>query len=253
MLQLQRWPERPGEAPRPVAGEVQPPEIRRLEIRNFQVVREEGSESPFLLRELLVEGFGERRDTPFRLDVQNVGAATGTFWWDPAGQQLRLSTRLSGQWPGTVTLRAEAALDAGSGTLDASWSSKQSAGGAAPEVELSLAYAWGEGGVRMQAIHLSAGPGTIRGEGCLLFANPASLNLELSAGQLDLDALPDVSAFAGAPGQDAPEAQPGIEFHIRLAADEIRKSGAVARQAVLSAGREPDCGTLAAMGREGPG
>jgi hypothetical protein len=208
------------------------------------VVTDDTAGQPWLLRELVIEDFAERRETPFQLNIRNIGAATGTFWWDPSGPTLRLASTWTGQWPGRFMLRTEVALNAGTGSLQAGWISDLSTTGAAPEASLSLAYAWVPGGVRMRAIELSADPLSIHGDGCLLTAGRTSLQLDLAAAQVDLDALPDLSAFTGTEPEGTAEQADGLEFNIRLSADEIRKSGAIATQAVLRLGGEPDCRAL---------
>lgn len=247
ILHLDRWTERPQPVAEARGRPARSPEIERLEIHDFEVMNGKSQAPIFRLRDLAIEGFAERRDTPFQLDARDFGVWAGTFRWDPAAADFQLATTGTGPWPGTLGLQAEVLLETRTGTLQGAWTGNPSAVASAPEAGLSLAFAWAAGGVGLAEIRLSAGGAAIRGDGCLLTGARPSLELDLSAGQLDLDALPDLSALAGAGQGAVTESEEGLDFNFRLSASEIRKSGAIARQAVLQLGGEPDCSALDAV------
>ena len=103
--------------------------------------------------------------------------------------------------------------------------------------------------VRLNDIELSAGGQSVAGFGCLPLGAASGLQLDLTTDSLDLDLLPEVPAFAPAPDAGG-AALAGLDIDLRLRAGELRKGGAVARNAVVSVGDDPDCGQT---DRGGPG
>jgi hypothetical protein len=141
-------------------------------------------------------------------------------------------------------------LEAGSGTLEALWAGDPAAAAPRPDVRLGLAYTLREAGASLAGVQLDMVPFSVRGDGCLLTADRPALHLELVAERVDLDALPDPAAFTGGSAVDSPAPELPLDLNVRLSAAEFLKSGAVARQAVLSFGGPPDCRALLAAPTE---
>jgi len=253
-LHLERWPEdgTPStDAPQPP---LQLPEIALLEIRDFQVVASRDGTEPYQLTELSIEGFAAGRASPLRLEVEGFGAWTGSLSWNPERSVIDLQAAGKGAWPGEIHLNAGLLTDAAMGTLEADWSGGLVGAGLGPgrDVQLSLAYALAGAGLRLQDIRFAMGPLLIGGAGCLLTVEQASLHLELATELFDTDDLPDLSTLSGLGAPAAgdggapagPGEAPGLDYHVRLVAAELRGGGAVARQAVLQVGGEPDCTLL---------
>lgn len=247
---LQRWlelDEEPGEAGAPG---VSLPEVRLLELQHFRVYAEEGGEPSYLLQELSIEDFAEERETPFRLVAEEFGTWAGRFSWSSRHAQLALDATGSGAWPGAIQVKVAAQLEAGSGTLEALWAGDPAAAAPRPDVRLGLAYTLREAGASLAGVQLDMVPFSVRGDGCLLTADRPALHLELVAERVDLDALPDPAAFTGGSAVDSPAPELPLDLNVRLSAAEFLKSGAVARQAVLSFGGPPDCRALLAAPTE---
>jgi hypothetical protein len=245
-FQLQRWLELEQEPADASAPGVSLPEVRLLELQRFRVHGEEGSEQSYLLQELRIEEFAEERETPFRLVAEDFGTWAGIFSWSSRHAQLDLDATGSGAWPGAIQVNVGARLDAGSGNLEALWAGDPAAVAPRPDIRLTFAYTLLEAGVSLDGMQLDMDPLSVRGEGCLLTNARPALHLELAAEQVDLDALPDPAAFSGSSAEDSAAWEPPLDLNVRLSAAEFRKSGAVARQAVLRLGDNPDCGALLA-------
>ena len=243
-FQLERWLELDEEPGDPTAPPVSLPEVRLLELRGFRVAPGEGAEPSYLLQELRIDAFTEGGDTPFRLVVADFGAWAGRFSWSSRAAQLELQATGSGAWPGTIRLGVEARLDSNSGSLDALWVGDPVAAAPRPDVHLSLGYAVRDGGARLDGLQLDIDTLSVRGDGCLWTRDPAALHLELVADRVDLDALPGLDAFTGNRGAERAAWEPPVDLNVRLSAAEILKGGAVAQQAVLRVGSDPDCRDL---------
>lgn len=246
-FQMQRWLELDEDSGDANAASVSLPEVRLLELHGFRVTADQGTDQTYLLQELRIDRFAEESETPFRMVAADLGTWTGIFAWSSQRAELELTATGSGSWTGTVRLQAKARLDTGSGALDALWAGDPEAAAARPDVRLSVAYALQDAGVLLHGLQLDIDPLAVRGDGCLLTTVQPALHLELSAERIDLDALPDLDAFTGSSGlDDSPGWEPPLDLNVRLSAAEFLKNGAVARQAVLRVGGEPDCRELAA-------
>lgn len=243
-LHLERWPESEEPSTGAAHSSVQLPEIEHLEILDFKVFAAADGDQPYLLRELGIKQFAAGRASPFRLEVQDYGAWDGSLTWDPQRSALDVTAAGAGFWSGEIRLHARALLDAGTGNLALDWAGGAEDSGRGREARLSLTYALVAGGVRMHGIRLAAEPLLVEGEGCLLTGARPALHLELAAGRVDADALPDWAALTGPTETEAADTAVGLDLNIRLKAAEMLAGGAVARQAVLQVGGVPDC-TLA--------
>jgi len=248
VLHLGRWPGPAASADVPPQAALVLPDVRELEITDFRVVAGADGTAPYLLRNLRIEEFTAGRATPFRLAVEGFGDWAGSLTWRPEGAELALAASGAGDWPGKLQLRAEALLDDATGAVELRWAGLPAAAFGA-EPQLNLAYAWLPAGLRLQGLRLAADSLRVAGEGCLLTGERPALHLELTADRVDADAFPDLAALtpATAPqGEQQPAAEwpDGLDFNLRLSVGELLAGGAVARQAVLRVGGEPDCRLL---------
>jgi hypothetical protein len=243
VLHLDRWPEGaatsdgvPGEA-------LVLPDVEALEVRNFRVLSGEGDATPYLLRSLEIERFAPGRATPFRLDVEGFGAWAGNLSWHAGRAALEVSSTGKGDWPGEIRLRAEALLNDATADVELHWLGDPAA---ADEAGLALVVAWLPAGLRLEDLRLVSDALLVEGAGCLVTADRPALNLELSADRVDADALPALSGpeEPGGEGQASMAWPEGLDFNVRLEVEELLAGGAVARQAVLRLGGEPDCRAL---------
>lgn len=244
ILYLDRWP---GGDPLPDAPP-QPalvlPDIHQLEISDFRLVLGQSDDSPYLLRELSIEEFTPGRLAPLRLQIEGFGTWTGDMYWQPADDALDLTAAGTGQWAGELGFQASMRLNAGTGALQLRWLGGPF--GADIEPQLSLAYASLPAGVRLESVRIEAGALRIEGAGCFLAGERPALHLDLAADRLDTAALPGLAelapATAAAEADQADQEWPeGLDFGVRLAVGELLTGEAVARQAVLRLGGEPDC------------
>jgi hypothetical protein len=241
ILYLDRWPGGDRSADAPAQAALALPDIRELAISDFRLVLGPGDDSPYLLRELSIEEFTPGRLAPLRLRVEGFGTWRGGMSWQPADDALELTAAGTGQWAGELGLQASMRLNAGTGQLALRW--------VAIEPQLSLAYAALPAGVRLEGVRIEAEALRIEGVGCFLAGEPPALHLDLAADRVDTAALPDLSELApsAAPAADDqadPEWPEGLDFGVRLAVGELLAGDAVARQAVLQLGGEPDCRAL---------
>lgn len=243
-LHLERWPESEAPSTRAPQSTVQLPEIERLEILDFKVFAAADGDQPYLLRELSIEQFAAGRASAFRLEVEDYGAWDGSLTWDPQRSALDVTAAGAGFWSGEIRMHASALLDAGTGNLSADWAGVAEDPGRGRNAQLSLTYVLLAGGVRMHGIRLAAESLLVEGEGCLLTGERPTLHLELAAGRVDADTLPDWVALIGPGDAQAADPAAGLDLNIRLKAAEMLAGGVVARQAVLQLGGAPDC-TLA--------
>jgi hypothetical protein len=246
VLHLERWPEAETAATDVPETTIQLPEIGFLEIRDFRVTAAAEDDQPYLLQELKIESFAPNRSSPFRLEVAGFGAWVGSLSWNPEQAVLEVTADGAGFWSGVITLRAVAQLAAATGAVAADWTGVQADAQPGRQVRLALSYAIAPAGLRLTDIRLAADQLLIEGAGCLLPAARPALHLELSTGRVDADALPDLAALTGPADANAADPMEQWDFHVRLTAAEMMAGGAVARQAVLQIGNEPDCSRLEA-------
>lgn len=217
------------------------PSIDEFAVSDFTIVAPGEDSARFKVEELAFEGFEERRDTKFRLVIAGYGRLAGQLRWDPAVSALNLDGSWAGPWPGDIGFSVQADLAEKSGNLAARWPAHP----ASPEEVVAVAsgFVVRDGAVRLPGLEIAAGRQSVRGAGCLRLGGTPALQLELAADELDLDKLPELPPFGTPAGAEGPAAL-GLDLDIRLTAAEIRRAGAVARQAVLSFGGEPDCSDL---------
>jgi len=242
VLYLDRLPESPATAAGSQAGLLQLPEVRHLEVRNFDVFPAGEPGPPYRLRELSIDQFAEGKETPFRIEVVDYGAWTGSLSWNPQSSALALTATGTGSWRGQLHLQARLLLSQRTGNAGGSWwvAEPESADGR-EEARLTLDYFVTAAGVRFSNVHLVAGSAVIEGDGCLLMSGRTALHLDLRAERVDMDQLPDPTELGGAPGPEGQVTESGLELNARLTAEELLAGGAVARQAVLRVGSAPDC------------
>jgi hypothetical protein len=207
------------------------------------VLSGDGDARPYLLRSLEIEEFAPGRATPFSLEVEGFGAWIGSLSWRPGRAALELSATGKGDWPGDIRLWAEALLNDATAELDLHW---MGAPAATAEANLALAVAWLPAGLRLEDLQLVADGLLVEGTGCLVTADRPALHLELAADRVDADTLPGLSGPGepGGQGQAAMAWPEDVDFNVRLEVGELLAGGAVARQAVLRLGGEPDCRAL---------
>jgi len=243
ILHLDRWPDGPASSDGQAGEALALPDVEALEVRNFQVQSGDGGAAPYLLRQLEIEEFTPGRQAPFRLDVEGLGAWTGSLSWHAGRAALELSAIGTGDWPGEIRLGAEALLSDATADVELHW---LGAPAAAAEANLGLAVAWLPAGLRLEDLRLVADALLVEGGGCLLTAGRPALHLDLSADRVDAGALPALSGPEEPVGEgQASMAWPeGVDFNVRLEVGELLAGDAVARQAVLRIGGEPDCRAL---------
>jgi hypothetical protein len=217
------------------------PEIRGLAVREFEIVTADGGGRTVFVQAFELQDFAVGRAAPFRLAVAGYGVFDGQLLWDAQRPALLLDSAWTGLLSGQLRLRVDAALAAGSGMAQAAWipGAAQGEGG---EIRLELDYATVRGGLFFSGIRLDAGGQSAAGTGCLRLQGAPSLNLWLESSRLDYDALPALPSLIGGGGEES--AGVSAQLNLRLAADEARAGGAVARDAVFLVGEEPDCAGL---------
>ena len=226
------------------------PDIGSFTIRDFEIVT--AGDSRLLLQEFTLEGFVSGRPAPFRLAVADYGVLAGSLDWREAASELVLSAAWSDYLPGLLQLRLQlrfrAGLAAAAGDLEADWSPPGVAADAPAAIRMAANYALRPGGIGFPDFRLDLGTQHAAGDGCLAFGDTPALHLDLASPLIDLDALPDLSELAAFGGGGTEEESAAIDsvvsLNLRLRAAVARGGGAVAREAVLQAGGEPDCSGL---------
>ena len=225
-------PGQAGEAPRL-------PAIGAFTLSDFVVVGAGEPGYELAMDKLEVDGFEEGRETGFQIEASGFGRVVGRFRWDSVDALLGLSGDWSGLLSDALAFRGELDFRSSGGNVSFRWPS----GGADPDQVLGLAvdFTLEDEAVRLEGVELSAGAQSARGDGCLQLGAAPRLRLDLAADSLDLDRLPELPSIVTAPGSDdALDAR--IDIALRLRAGELRRAGAVARNAVLSVGGDADCG-----------
>lgn len=247
-LYLARLPPGDGAAPDP-DGKTPPPglpDIGSFTIRDFEIVT--AGDSRILLQEFSLKGFEPGRPAPFHLAVADYGVLSGSLDWRAPASELLLSAAWSDYLPGVLQLRLRAGLAASDGDLQADWLAPGDAADAPASIRMAAGYELRPSGIGFPDFRLDAGAQYAAGDGCLVFGDTPALHLDLASPRIDLDALPDLSALAAFGGGGAEEegvaSDSVVSFNLRLRAAEARGAGAVAREAVLQAGGEPDCSGL---------
>jgi len=243
VLHLDRWPGGAAPSDGPPGEALVLPDVEALEVRNFRVLSGDGDATPYLLQSLEIEGFAPGRATPFWLDVEGFGAWAGNLSWHAGRAALELSATGKGDWPGEIGLRAEALLNDAMADVELHWLGDPAA---ADEANLTLVVAWLPAGLRLEDLRLMADALLVEGAGCLVTADRPALHLDLVADRVDADALPALSGTEepGGEGQASMAWPEGVDFNVRLEVGELLAGGAVAQQAVLRLGGEPDCRAL---------
>ena len=229
------------------------PEVRALALSDFEIVTAGSGAAGVLLQAFELEDFAVDREAPFRLAVAGWGALDGQLRWDAQRSAVVLDAAWSGLLSGQLRLRVDAALAAGSGALQATWTpaadpvmaAAATGQGSATELRLAFEYELVAEGARLADLRLDAGGQSAVGTGCLRLQGEPSLNLQLESARIDFAALPALPALAGdGGGAGAGASGPGASLNLRLAAAEATVDGAVARDAVFLLGHEPDCSGL---------
>lgn len=247
VLRLDRVPPTEPGVSGPQGEALRLPAVGALTVSDFIVVVPGEPGYELAIEELAIEGFEEGRDTGFQIEVAGFGRVAGRLRWDSAKTLLGLNGTWSGLVSDALAFSGEMDFGGSHGKVSMRWP----AGPADPDQVLRLAarFALAAGAVRLEDLELSAGAQSARGGGCLLGGAAPGLHLDLTADSLDLDHLPDIPALVGSPDTDGVPAA-GFDIALRLRAGELRKLGAVARNAVLSVGDDPDCSQ---PDRDGPG
>lgn len=253
-LYLERLPGDDGAAADSGSAPLRLPDIESFAIRDFEIIA--GGDGRFLLQEFELKGFAGGRQAPFRLTVAGYGSLSGELGWNASAAELGASAAWSGYVPGVLQFRLTANLASASGDLQAGWSPPGAAADSAAAIRIALDYEFRPGGVALAEVRLDAGSQSAAGAGCVVLDDPPALHLDMASPRIDLDALPDLAALASFGDADAGEAgeqaegagtDTALAFNLRLRAAEARGGGAVAREAVLQVGSEPDCSGLVAV------
>lgn len=233
-----RWPEGAAAERSPPATL---PAIAMLELADIEIAFSEGGETPYLLRELRIDGFVVGQRTAFLLDLRELGRWQGWFRWSAQAAVFDVEGRGAGLIPGEIGLSGTVSLDLRTGQAEVEWRPEAEQ---TPGVHLSTGFGWQGEGIRIDSLALRADSQSIAGSGCLVLADQPELHLELRSSRLDLDQWPDPGSFGGDSPTGQKQAAPAWSYHLRLTADELYGGGAIARQAELRLGGEPDCGAL---------
>lgn len=151
-----------------------------------------------------ISGFAPGRDTGVEIDLGWLGTVDGSFNWKPAQTGV---------------------------VLDLTW-----AGEGRQPIELSGDLRYLPGLVRFDSFAAVIGGQAVGGQGCLLQLDRPSLNLELEAGDLDLDAL-----LEGLPGGQGGAGMLPLDINLRLRAASLRRGEVLASDTTLEVGAPPRC------------
>ena len=236
-----RWPEGAAGEPSPP---VRLPEIAMLELADIEIAVSEGDEKPFLLRELRISGFAVGQRTAFLLDLRELGRWQGWFRWSAQDAVFEVEGQGAGLVPGAIGLHSTVHLNRRAGQARVDWMPEAGRPPGGAGVHLSTGFGWQDEGIRIDSLALHRDNESIEGSGCLILAEPTELHLDLRSSRLDLDQWPDAGALGGDSADGQQQAVPAWSYHLRLTVDELSGGGAIAREAELRLGGEPDCGAL---------
>ena len=214
------------------------PAIGAFTVSDFLVVAPGEPGYELAIEELEFGGFEEGRETGFQIDGAGLGRVAGHFRWDSADALLGVSGTWSGSLSDALAFSGEMDFSGSNGKVSMRWP----AGPADPGQVLGLSanFTLGDEVVRLGDVELSAGHQSMGGDGCLPLGAAPGLRLDLATDSLDIDRLPELPTFLSAPGTDNALAS-GFGIALRLRAGELRSAGAVARNAVVTVGDDPDC------------
>lgn len=233
-----RWPEGAAAEPSPP---VSLPEIAMLELADIEIAVADGGETPYLLRELRIDGFVAGQPTAFLLDLRELGRWQGLFRWSAQDAVFDVEGQGAGLVLGEIGLYSTVNLGLRTGQAEVDWRPEADH---VPGVHLSTDFGWQDEGIRIDSLALRADSQSIAGSGCLVLADRTELHLELRSGRLDLNQWPDPGSLGGDSPTGEKPAAPAWSYHLRLTADELHGGGAIAREAELRLGGEPDCRAL---------
>jgi hypothetical protein len=239
VLYLERLP-----ASEPGAGaDAEPvalPDIDSLLVQDFQVTGLAADGQVLRVHELAIDGFAERRETPFRLEVEGLGRLAGQLRWEPDGPRLAMAADWTGLLPGTLQLELDARLGADRGQLTGGWQPAA----AMPEIRAAFDYALQDEGIDLPSVTLGQGPLTLAGDGCWR-TDGTGLHLLLATGRLDYADLPDPASLLP-PAADSGEGELPFAVNLLLRADEFLAGDVIARAAEFQLGGLPDCSGMRA-------
>ena len=158
----------------------------------------------FAVPSVAVRQFAVGRPTGLAIDLGFLGTIDGEFTWRPG--------------PGEVH-------------LDLAW---QSEGRDAVAVEGRVAYHPDR--ADFDDVTAQIGDQAVSGGGCFIAGNPPTLNLDLVADSLDLDALGEA-----VPGGQGGSGVVPLELNLRLRAEELLRGGVRALDTQLEIGSSPAC------------
>ena len=151
--------------------------------------------------------------------LQPAGAVKGRMDWDqaPHKAEVRLELPAIAELAGVLHVHYEQPPMVDSSDLSLDFS-------ILPEV------------IVMRALELNLDGQSLRGQGCLLTAAKPSLRLVLQAADIDADRI-----YAMLPEQRGGNTELPLDLAVRISAGKARFSGAVATDAELSIGGQPEC------------
>lgn len=235
------WLDRLPAAGTPTGEPFRLPAIDELRVRQLTIVPKGEAGRSFKVDELTLEGFAEGRDSTIRVEAAGFGRVDGRLRWESDRSALNLEGSWLDVWPGALQFGLQADFAAAAGQVRAQWPARSDVGD--DLLAISIGYVVREAGIGLRALEARAGAQTVRGGGCVVMGASPALRLDLAADELDLDSLPSLPPGLAAPGADN-DAGPAFQIDVRLKVGVLRAGGAVARDAVLGMGSEPDCGLL---------
>lgn len=176
--------------------------VERLELEHLALGAPGGAR--MAVPSVEISGFAVNKATDFAIDLGWLGTVEGKFTWRPGDAEIAL----------ILTWLPE---DAG-------------------VIELAGDIRYFTSHVRFDGVKVEAGGQRVTGDGCFIMGLAPSLNLDLNAASLDLDALSETI-----PGGEGAAGMVPFDINFRLRAGELNRGGIRAIDTVLEVGSAPAC------------
>jgi hypothetical protein len=214
------------------------PAIGSFTVNDFVLVLPGSPGYELVIGTLAVDGFVEGRDTRFKIEVAKFGRVEGRLRWDSDDASLMLNGNWSELLADALEIRGEMNFASSTGNI----SMRLPAGPADREqvLGLSAAFEMEDEAVFLDRIELSAGAQSLGGHGCLALGAAPGLRLDLVTESLDLDRLPELPTLVTETDTEG-ALDATFDIGLRLRAGELRRAGAIARNAELSIGSNWEC------------
>lgn len=177
-------------------------EVNHLALRKLVLGARGGAR--FAIPAFSISGFAPGRETGIEIDLGWLGTVDGSFTWKPAQTQV---------------------------SLDLTWD-----GEGREVIELAGDLRYLPGLVHFDRLAAVIGGQALGGQGCFVQLDRPALNLELVAGELDLDAL-----LEGLPGGQGGAGMLPLDINLQLRAEALRRGDVLASDTVLEVGASPRC------------